>query len=80
MKTALLNAFGKFQLQKDTKLLNIFGLGDKKHSAFLQYLQSLNNDADTLCEHFLAQLLSQVHAILAAQEFQDLQELALAAD
>ena len=81
LKTALLNAFGKSQLQKDAELLNISGLWDKKPSAFLRYLESLNNDADTLRRaFFLAQLPSQVRAILAAQEFPNLQELALAAD
>ena len=81
LKTALLNAFGKSQLQKDAELINISGLGDKKPSAFLRYLESLNNDADTLRRaFFLAQLPSQVRAILAAQEFSNLQELALAAD
>ena len=81
MKTALLNAFSKSQLQKDAELLNISGLGDKNPSAFLRYLESLNNDADTLRQvFFLAQLPSQVRAILAAQEFPNLQELASAAD
>ena len=81
LKTALLNTFDKFQLQKDAKLLNISGLGDKKPSAFLRYLESLNNDADTLRRaFFLAQLPSQVRAILAAQKFPNLQELASAAD
>ena len=81
LKTALLNAFGKSQLQKDAELINISGLGDKKPSAFLRYLESLNNDANTLRRaFFLAQLPSQVRAILAAQEFPNLQELALAAD
>ena len=82
LKTALLNAFGKSQLQKDAKLHNISGLGDKKLSAFLSYLESLNNDADTLRRaFFLAQLPSQVRAILlAAQKFPNLQELASAAD
>ena len=81
LKTALLNAFGKSQLQKDAELINISGLGDKKPSAFLRYLESLKNDPDTLRRaFFLAQLPSQVRAILAAQEFPNLQELALAAD
>ena len=48
LKTALLNAFRKSQLQKDAELLNISGLGDKKPSAFSRYLESLNNDANTL--------------------------------
>ena len=83
LKTALLNAFGKSPLQKDAELINISGLGDKKPAAFLRYLESLNNDADTLRRaFFLAQLPSQVRAILAAKEFPNLglQELALAAD
>ena len=43
LKTALLNALGKSQLQKDAELLNISGLGDKKLSAFLRYLEFLNS-------------------------------------
>ena len=52
LKTALLNAFGKSQMQKDSELLNISGLGDRKPSAFLRYLESLNNDAETLRRAF----------------------------
>ena len=60
LKTALLNAFGKSQLQKDAELLNISGLGDKKLSVFLRYLESLNNDADTLRRAFFQHNLRHV--------------------
>ena len=44
IKKALLSAFGKTQAQKDAELLNISGLGDRKPTALLRHLESLNND------------------------------------
>ena len=77
----LLSAFGKTQAQKDAELLNISGLGDRKPTALLRHLESLNNDAATLRRaFFLAQLLTQVRAILALKEIDDINELANAAD
>ena len=81
LKTALLGAFGKSQTQKDAELLNISGLGDRTPSSLLRKLESLNNDAETLRRaFFLAQLPSQVRSILALQDFEDIHELAKAAD
>ena len=81
LKAALLSAFGKNQAQKDAKLLNISGLGDRTLSALLRKLESLNNDAETLRRaFFLAQLPSQVRAILALQDFPNIHDLATAAD
>lgn len=81
IKDALLQAFGKTQAQKDAQLLSMSGLGDKKPSAFLRQLQSLNSNAETLRRaFFLAQLPAQVRAIVAIQEFANLEELAVAAD
>ena len=81
LKTALISAFGKSQTQKDNELFSIRGLGDRKPSSLLRKIESLNNDADTLRRaFFLAQLPSQVRAILASQNFADIHELALTAD
>ena len=81
IKKALLSAFGKTQTQKDAELLNISGLGDRKPTALLRHLESLNNDAATLRRaFFLAQLPTQVRAILALKEIDDISELANAAD
>ena len=81
LKAVLLSAFGKSQVQKDAELLNISGLGDRTLSALLLRLESLNNDAETLRgAFFLAQLPSQVRAILALQDFPNFHDLATAAD
>ena len=81
LKSALLSAFGKSQIQKDAELLNISGLGDRTPSSLLRRLESLNNDAETLRRaFFLAQLPSQVRAILALQDFANIHDLANAAD
>ena len=81
LKQALLSAFGKSQAQKDSELLNISGLGDRKPSALLRKLESLNNDAETLRRaFFLAQLPNQVRSILALEDFTDIHDLAKAAD
>lgn len=81
VKAALISAFGKSQLQKDAELLSIAGMGDMKPTSLLRKLQSLNNDADTLRRaFFLAQLPSDVRVALAAQNIDDIQELAKAAD
>ena len=81
LKTALLAAFGKSQAQKDAELLSISGLGDLKLTALLRHLELLNNHAETLRRaFFLAQLPTQVRAILALQSFDTLHDLALAAD
>ena len=52
LKTALLNAFGKSQLQKDAELINISGLGDKNPSAFLRYLEPSTMTPTSFGEHF----------------------------
>ena len=76
-KTALISAFGKSQTQKDNELFRICGLGDRKSSSLLRKIESVNNDANILrLAFFLAQLPSQVRAILALQNFADIHELA----
>ena len=81
VKSALITAFAKTQAEKDAELLTISGLGDRKPSALLRHILSLNSDADTLRRaFFLAQLPSDVRAILAVQDNSNLDELAQAAD
>ena len=81
LKSALIAAFSKSQEQKDAELLAISGLGDRKPTALLRKILSLNTDADTLRRaFFLAQLPMDVRAVLAAQDITDVEELAKAAD
>ena len=82
LKKALLSAFEPTQLEKDTALLKMTGLGDKKPSELLQYMHSMNTDPTTL---FRALFIHQLpdHAQRAiAQEPADtsLEKLALVAD
>ena len=83
LETALISAFGRSQTQRDNVLfcIHVCGYGDRNPSSLLRKIESLNNDADTLRQAFyLAQLTSQVRAILALQNLADIHELALAAD
>ena len=81
LKNALLAAFSKTQAEKDSELLNLSGLGDKKPTALLRKIRSLNSDAETLRRAlFLAQLPTDVRGVLAGQQFTTLEALAEAAD
>lgn len=81
LKSALLAAFAKTQAQKDAELLTISGLGDRRPSALLRHILSLNSDTETLLRaFFLAQLPADVRTILAAKDISNLEELAQAAD
>jgi hypothetical protein len=81
IKNALLAAFSKSQAEKDAELLSLSGLGDKKPSALLRKIRSLNSDAETLRRAvFLNQLPVEVQSVLAGQKIADLDELAQAAD
>ena len=81
LKKALLQAFAKTQVQKDSELLSLTGLGDMKPTALLRKLLSLNTDANTLMRaHFLALLPADVRTVLAGREIDDLTKLAKAAD
>ena len=81
LKEALIKAFGKTQTQKDNELLSLSGLGDKKPSALLRHIRSLNADPETLLRAlFLAQLPTEVRQILAASGKTNLDELAADAD
>lgn len=81
LRKALMEAFAKSQAQKDAELLAISGLGDRRPTALLRKIQSLNSDPDTLLRaFFLAQLPSDVRAVLAAMDSTNIEDLAKAAD
>ncbi|GFO30143.1 transposon ty3-g Gag-Pol polyprotein [Plakobranchus ocellatus] len=81
LKRALLKAFGKSQAQRDNKLLNLNGLGDRKPTALLRKINALNDDPQSLKRAlFLSNLPADIRSILAGQDFSDIQKLAEAAD
>lgn len=81
LKSALISAFGKSQQTKDNELLSLSGLGDRKPSALLRYIRSLNSDPETLLRaFFMAQLPTQVRQILSSLALGDLEEVAKKAD
>ena len=81
LKAALLKAFVSTQLQKDTALLQMQGLGDKRPSELLQYMQTMNSNPETLFRAlFLNQLPPEVRKILAQSPNEDLEILAEKAD
>ena len=81
LKQALIKAFGKTQCQKDAELLSMNGLGDRKPTALLRYINSLNDDPETLKRAlFLMNLPVDVRNIIVSQKIESLDELAEAAD
>lgn len=81
LKQALLSAYEPTQLQKDTALLNLNGLGDKRPSELLQHMRSLNNNPETLFRAlFINQLPPEVRRIVSQNPNTSLDELALTAD
>ncbi|GFN76526.1 transposon ty3-g Gag-Pol polyprotein [Plakobranchus ocellatus] len=44
LKNTLIKAFGKSQAQRDSELLNLNGLGDKKPAGLLRKINALNDD------------------------------------
>ena len=69
LKACLIDAFGQSQVAKDTALLNLSGLGDRKPTSLLRYMQSLNADPATLFKAcFLQQLPADVRRILASSD------------
>lgn len=81
LKTTLIKTFGKSQTQKDTELLNLNGLGDKRPTALLRKINALNNDPQTLKRAiFLLNLPIPIRNILAGQNIPDIDDLAEAAD
>ena len=81
LKNELNKTFGKSQFERDSELLNINGLGDRRPSALLRKINALNNDPQTLKRAiFLANLPSEIRNVLVAQHFTDTEQLAAAAD
>lgn len=81
LKAELNKTFGKSQFERDSELLNINGLGDRRPSALLRKINALNNDPETLKRAiFLANLPSEIRSVLVAQDFADTEQLATAAD
>ena len=81
LKNELNKTFGKSQFERDSELLNINGLGDRRPSALLRKINALNNDPQTLKRAvFLANLPSEIRSVLVAQHFTDTEQLAAAAD
>ena len=81
LKQALIKAYGKSQQQKDYELLNMCGLGDRKPSALLRHIRSLNSDPNTLLRAvFLNQMPLNIRTILASSPEKELEALAEQAD
>lgn len=81
LKHELITTFGKSQFERDSELLNLNGLGDRRPSALLRKINALNNDPETLKRAiFLANLPTEIRSVLAAQQFPDAEQLAAAAD
>ena len=84
LKTLLISTFGLTQADKDASLLAISGLGDRKPSGLLRYMNSLTTTDDqksmvyrTL---FLRQLPESVRVVLARDPPTSITDLAEAAD
>ena len=85
IKAALIKAFDKSREQKDKELLSISGLGDLSPSAMLRRLQNLRSEeckgeCGFFKAKFMALLPPDVRAILATQNFDSLEALAVCAD
>ena len=81
LKNALLKIYEPTQYQKDTELINITGLGDRKPTELLQHMRSLNTDPESLFKAFFVhQLPTNVRSILAQDPDTDLDTLAERAD
>jgi len=76
LKAGLIEAFGKSQAAKDNELLSLAGLGDRKPSSLLRYIESLNADPQTLLRAvFMAQMPTEVRRVLAGSSTTDLHAL-----
>ena len=65
LKTLLISTFGLTQADKDASLLAISGLGDRKPSGLLRYMNSLTTTDDQMVYHVLRQLPESVHVVFA---------------
>lgn len=81
LKAALIKTFGSTQQDKDMALLSLNGLGDRKPSSLLRYMNSLNSDPATLFRAlFLMQLPVEVRRVLAINTTTSMEALAEEAD
>jgi len=83
LKTELLKVYGLTEKQKKRQLLSLAGLGDRKPTELLRHMKSLHktHPKDILfMALFVQQLPASVRSILAAQDFDDINQLAEAAD
>ena len=81
LKMDLIKAFGRTQADKDMALLSLAGLGDRKPSALLRYMNSLSTDPATLFRAlFLMQLPVEVRRVLAINTTATMSALADEAD
>ena len=83
IKNRLLGIYELSEREKKRQLINLDGLGDRKPTELLRHMQSLHQTAadDVLFSViFLQQLPATVRTILSAQDFDDVEELAKAAD
>ena len=81
LKNALINIYGKYQLQKDFELLSPDGLGDRRPSALMRKIEALNDDPKTLKRAlFLANLPSDIRTILLSHNPTEMKDLATTAD
>ena len=76
LKATLLDEYEATQFQKDTAVLNMHGLGDRRPSGLLQYMRSHNSEPQTLFRAlFLNQLPPEVPCMLAQTPDVDLDTL-----
>jgi len=84
LKELLIKVYGLSQADKDARLLAISGLGDRKPSALLRYMDSLTTAEDRKTTVyralFISHLPENVRVVLARDPPQELEALAAAAD
>ena len=82
VRAALIKAFAKSQLEKDTELLNCLHLGDQKPSAFARKMRMLNEDPETLLKAIMLKVLpADVRTALANKEgLNTIEEIGAVAD
>ena len=81
LKEKLLRAFGRTQLEKDEEILNHGPLGDMTAAEFAAKIETLNKDPATFLKaFFINKLPADVRGVLANTEFDELSDLAEAAD
>jgi hypothetical protein len=66
LKAELLQVYARSQASKDSELLTLSGMGDRKATSFMRYLENLQGDKDSyLRALFMSHLPSDVAAIVA---------------